>query len=236
MKALGQALDKACDADLVDHLGELAGAGGPEKLAHPRVGAGDDRLGSGIGIFLAAAHHRQHAVFRTRLAAGHRRVDELEACLGGGGVELAGHLGGGGGVVDEYGALFHAGEGAVGADRDRAQVIVVADAAHHEILTFGRFLRRRRGAPAEFVRPFLRLGAGPVVHGHLVAAFFHQMSCHGETHYAETEKSDFSHMQYLESFAGDIGRAGRCSWREPHHTRCAGEGNAFVWRAGPDLC
>ena len=101
-------------------------------------------------------------------------------------------------MIDEDCALFHAGEGAIGSDRNRAQIIVVADAAHHEILAFGRGFWRRRGAPAELVRPFLRLGAGPVVHGHLMATFFHQMSCHGETHYAETEKSDFSHVCYLE--------------------------------------
>ena len=97
-------------------------------------------------------------------------------------------------MVDEGRALLHAGEGAVSADRDRAQVIVVADAAHHEILAFGGGLRRRGGLAAELVRPFLGLGAGPVVHGHLVAALFDQMSCHGETHHAETEKSDFSHV------------------------------------------
>jgi hypothetical protein len=27
-----------------------------------------------------------------------------------------------------------------------------------------------------------------------MAAFGHQMSCHGKTHHAETEKSDFSHV------------------------------------------
>jgi hypothetical protein len=27
-----------------------------------------------------------------------------------------------------------------------------------------------------------------------VAALFDQMSCHGESHHAETEKSDFSHV------------------------------------------
>src|SRR4029079_4841443 len=104
------------------------------------------------------------------------------------------------------GALFHAGESAIGADRDRAQVIIVADATHHEILAFGGGLRRCAGLAAEFIGPFLRLCAGPVVNGDLVATLFHQMSRHGEAHYAETEKSDFSHMRYLEVFAGDIGR------------------------------
>jgi hypothetical protein len=30
-----------------------------------------------------------------------------------------------------------------------------------------------------------------------VTTFFHQMPCHGETHNAETEKSDFSHVSNL---------------------------------------
>src|ERR1700730_1920569 len=47
----------------------------PEPLAHPGVGR-DDRLGAGIGVLGAAAHHGQDAVFRTRRTAGHRTVDE----------------------------------------------------------------------------------------------------------------------------------------------------------------
>ena len=171
MNAFRQALDQARDADLVDHLGQLAGAGRAEPLAHPRIGR-DHRLGAGIGIFRAAAHHRQHAVFRAGLAAGHRRIDELESSLGRRGVELARDLGGSRGVVDEGRAFLHAGEGAVGAERDRAQIIVVADAAHHEILAFGGGLRRRRGAAAELVGPFLRLRRRAVVHRHLWPPFF----------------------------------------------------------------
>ena len=40
-------------------------------------------------------------------------------------------------MVDEDRAVLHAGEGAVGAERDRAQIVVVADAAEHEILALG---------------------------------------------------------------------------------------------------
>ena len=43
--ALGEALHQSRDADLVDHLGELARAGIAEELAHPRVGR-DHRLGA----------------------------------------------------------------------------------------------------------------------------------------------------------------------------------------------
>src|SRR5260221_14767885 len=90
-----------------------------------------------------------------------------------------------------------------------AQTMVVAAAAHQKIVAFGGGLRRRSGAPAELVGPFFGLGSGAVVHGHLVAAFFHQMSCHRETHDAETEKSDFSHVCYLVLPWGFLGGFGR---------------------------
>ncbi len=93
MNALRQALHQAGDADLVDHLGELAGARRPQPLAHPRIGAGDNGLGAGIGVLIAAAHHRQHAVLGAGLSPGHRRIDEFEAGLLGGGIELARDVG-----------------------------------------------------------------------------------------------------------------------------------------------
>jgi hypothetical protein len=84
-----------------------------------------------------------------------------------------------------------------------------------------------------------------------VTTLFHQMPCHGETHNAETEKSDFSHVCNLgvspaldqpgripEGGAGPV----RCSkqvplrmWK-PHHKPCAMKGNASVCRAGKVLC
>ena len=65
---------------------------------------------------------------------------------------------------------------------------------------------------------------------------FDQMSCHRETHDAETEKSDFGHVCYLGVLPATLELAGRCSGGEPHHNPCAGEGNAFVWRGGRVLC
>ena len=175
----------------------------PKPLAHPGIG-GDDRLGAGIGVFAAAAHHGQHAVFGAGLAAGHRRIDEFEAGLGRGGVEFARDLGRGGGVVDEGRAFLHAGERAIGAERDRAQVVVVADTGHHEILALRGGLRRCGGLAAEFLGPCLGLGRRPVEDRDLVAAFDDQMSCHGKTHDAETEKSDFSHVCNPKGFAGAL--------------------------------
>jgi hypothetical protein len=76
------------------------------------------------------------------------------------------------------------------------------------------------------------------------------MSCHGETHNAETEKSDFSHVYNLGLPALD---QPRCSWGgrgelfriskqvplmtwNAHNKPCAMEGNARVWRAGGVMC
>ena len=73
-------------------------------------------------------------------------------------------------MVDEDRALAHAGEARRLAERDFAQVVVVADAAHDEILALGCFLRRRGGLAAELRGPFLGLGGGAVVDRHVVAA------------------------------------------------------------------
>ena len=197
MDALGEALHQARDADLVDHLGELAGAGGPEPLAHPRIGAGDDRLGALVGILVAAAHHGEHAVLGAGLSPGHRRIDEFEAGLFGGRIELAGDVGGGRGVIDKGRALLHARERAVGAECHAPQIVVVADAAHHEILALSRGLRGCRGLAAELLGPLLGLCRGAVIDGHLVATLLDEVTCHRKTHHAETEKSDFSHVVTL---------------------------------------
>src|SRR5215218_1752508 len=54
---LGEALHHAGDADLVDHLGELAGAGGSHPLALHRVRV-NDRVGPlEVGLRVGAAHH-----------------------------------------------------------------------------------------------------------------------------------------------------------------------------------
>ncbi len=192
MDSLGQALDKAGDADLVDHLGELAGTGGAKQLAHPGVRR-DHGLSLFVGGLSAAAHHGQHAVFCASLAAGDRCIDELKAALGRLRVELPGNLGRSGGVIDKNGAGLHARERAVGTDRDRAQVVIVADAGHHEILAFRRGLRRGGRLAAEFPGPGLRFCRVAIVHRDVMTTFGNEMPRHGESHDAETEKCDFCH-------------------------------------------
>ncbi len=94
------ACDEPGDADLVDHLGELARA----RPAHQRDGApvvGEHVLGLRRSRRLAADHDRQLAVLGARLAAGHRRIEESDAAACRRRVDLARDLGRRGRVVDE---------------------------------------------------------------------------------------------------------------------------------------
>ena len=98
------------------------------------------------------------AVLRPRLAAGDRRVEEAQPLVVGETGERARHLRRGGGVIDEDGALPHAGQRAQFAEGDAAQIVVVADAGEHE-LGFARRLGRRIGqAAAELLHPGFGLG------------------------------------------------------------------------------
>ena len=112
-----QALHQAGDAHLVDHFGELAAA----RRAHEREGAREGHGHRAHAVeygFVATAHDGEQAVLCAALATGYGRVNKGHALGFGGGIDLAGHVGRGGGVVDEDGALFHAGQGPVGAEDD----------------------------------------------------------------------------------------------------------------------
>ncbi len=155
VQRLGQALDEAGDADLVDHLGQLAGADRPEPADRLAIGL-HDRLGAGEILLVAAAHDGEHAVLGAGLAARDGRVDEADALFPADAMQLARNLGGGGGVVDEDGALPHAGEGAGVAQHDRAQIVVIADAGHDELGALGRLGRGRGVGAAVLLGPRLR--------------------------------------------------------------------------------
>jgi hypothetical protein len=145
------------------------------------------------GLRLAAAHHREHAVLGAGLAAGDRRIDEVKAVRLGLGVQFARDLRRCGGVIDNHRVLAHAGEHTVVAEHDLAQVVVVADAGHHEILALGGLLWRRRAPAAELRYPFFGLGGGAVVDGDVVAALGLQMSGHRVTHDPQADKSYLRH-------------------------------------------
>src|SRR6187200_674147 len=77
---------------------------------------------------VAADHHGQDALLRTRLAARYGRVEKLKACGARGLLKFTRDVGGDRRMIHVNRALAHAGECAVGAERDRTQVVVVADA------------------------------------------------------------------------------------------------------------
>ena len=152
------------------------------------------------GRVVAAAHHGEHAVLGAGLAARNRRVDEVEAALLRFGMKLARDLGRGRGVVDHDRALARAGEDAVLAEHHFAQIVVVADAGHDEILALGRLFRGRRAFAAVLRDPFFGLGGGAVVDRDLVAAFGLEMPRHRVAHHAEPDECDLCH-RFLHDFA-----------------------------------
>jgi hypothetical protein len=84
---------------------------------------------------LAADHHGELAVLRSRLSARHGRIEALDAALAARGRNLARDSRRRRRVIHVNRAAAHGCERAVGAERDRAQVRVVADAAEHDLGT-----------------------------------------------------------------------------------------------------
>ena len=98
--ASGERLQQPTDADLVDHLRQLAGSRWTEEgdgaAARPQNG-----LGANEWVRLATAHDRERPVLGTRLTAGHRRIDEMTALFAASLGQLARDAGRGRGVVDD---------------------------------------------------------------------------------------------------------------------------------------
>jgi hypothetical protein len=187
-----RALDEPGDADLVDHLGELAGADRPQsRQARAKLMMTGSTLANG----LASPPHMtgEDAVLRAGLAARDRRIDEADALSCAELAQFARHLGRRRGVVDEDRAAAHAREGAVRTGRDLAQIVVIADAGEDDLLALCR-LGRGLPEPAAILRhPLLRLGGGAVVDRDLVPLGL-EMARHGVAHDAETEESDLRHL------------------------------------------
>jgi len=74
----GEALHQACDADLIDRLGQLA----RPAVAQQRERLCENAMPTGLhgveGRRLAATHDGQHAILCTRLTAGHRRIHKCK--------------------------------------------------------------------------------------------------------------------------------------------------------------
>ncbi|MPM46955.1 hypothetical protein SDC9_93662 [bioreactor metagenome] len=186
----GQPLHQASDADLVDHLGELARATVANAGEGARERHGDRFDGVECGL-VTATHHRELAVLRASLAAGDWGVDERKALLFCLGIQLARHLGGRRGVVGKDRAFFHSGECAILAQHHRAQVVVIAHAAEHDVRILHRLARCLAEAAAKFLAPCFGLGGRAVVDRDLVPRFG-QMARHGIAHDAQPQERDFA--------------------------------------------
>src|SRR5262249_15145463 len=68
VKRLGERFDQASDANLIDHLGELARACWADQVYRTRVGL-DYRFCFSESFLVSPDHHRQRSGLRTRLAA-----------------------------------------------------------------------------------------------------------------------------------------------------------------------
>src|SRR5690606_11196751 len=77
----------------------------------------------------------------------------------------------------------------------RAQVVVVADAAEHEVRirsSLGRCLRRAAGAVLP--HPFLGLGGGAIINNEIMTALFQDVAGHGIAHHAEPDPRNLRHL------------------------------------------
>ena len=99
-------------------------------------------------------------------------------------------------------------------ERDVAHVVVVADAAEHEVLVLGGVRRRRRGLAAVLLGPGLGLGAVAVVDGEIVPALLAEMPRHRVAHHAQADPRHFRHVasssDASSSEATNIGRTAGC--------------------------
>ena len=186
MNGFGEALDHAGDGDLVDHLGQLAGAGRAHQLHGLRV-THENRLDPRQRRRVAPGHDAELAVLGPRLASGDRRIDETGPLPRGQLRHLAGHTGRSGGVIDDDGAGAQRRQGR---GDDRPHIVVIADAQDEELRARGRVPDRRGEPTARGLRPGLRLAGRAVVAGDLVAAL-DQMARHGPAHHAQPRESDF---------------------------------------------
>ena len=188
-QALGQPLHHAGDADLIDHLGFLAGARRPHQCHRTRE-MRDHRLGTRVRFGITADHHRQNALLRTGLAAGDWRIEKMQVLRARCGMQFLRHRRRRRGVIDKNRVTLHAVESAVFADRHFAHIIIIADTAEHDVCRRGRSGRRIRNRAGVLRRPGLHFVAGAVIDGHRMSGV-RQMPRHGPAHDAESDECNF---------------------------------------------
>ena len=97
-------------------------------------------------------------------------------------------------VVDEDRTCGHRLEGAVLAQRHAAQVVVVADAAEHELGVLRRLRGRWSMSAAVLGDPFLGFFPRPVVDGDIVPRL-REVPGHGVAHDAQSDEGDACHLR-----------------------------------------
>ncbi len=117
-KAFSEGLHKSGNANLVDHLRQLPGAGWTHEAAGPGI-SGDHGLSFHEIIPVAAAHDGQLTIFRSGLAPRNRRIEKSKSARFRLAIELSGNRGGRSRVIDKHGARRNARERSILSKGDR---------------------------------------------------------------------------------------------------------------------
>ena len=132
VQAFRERLYEAGDADLVDHLGELARAGRPHEV-DSRAVAFEKRKHAVVVLAASAGHDRQLAVLGPGLTPGYGRVHESKIALARAAVQFAREFGRSGGVIDQNRPAAHARKRAARFQRNSAHVLVATHAGEREL-------------------------------------------------------------------------------------------------------
>jgi hypothetical protein len=130
-------------------------------------------------------------------------------------------------VIDHDRGLARASEHAVLAEHDFAQIVVVADADHDEVLPFGRLSRRTRTLAAVLRDPFCGFGRGAVIDRDVMAALRLEMPRHRVTHDSEPDECDLCHYLLRATAWRRNGISGRTVLRNRTIRHCSWPGR---WR------
>ena len=152
VQSLRQRLHQARNTDLVDHLGQLSGAGRPHKVDSRAVTL--KKRMHAVVVHLATAHHDgQLAAFGASLASGYRRIQKRDISFAGRAVELTRQLGRGRSVIDVSCSRTQSGQDSFRPRGDFPHVLVTAHAAENELGMPHGLCGAGRKRPAKLVGP-----------------------------------------------------------------------------------
>lgn len=140
-----------------------------------------DSFSTGKGVRSAADHDAEHPIFGPGLATGNRCIQKTGVPLPTGGIQPAGDLGRGGGVIDQYRARCQRLYDAVRAQRNLMQILIITDTGHDELGTLSRRCRGLSQPLTMLANPSLRLAQGAIVDTDFMSGA-NQMCGHGIPH------------------------------------------------------